>query len=438
MEAKRSTVRDLRRHNRSALLSTLFLRGPLSRHELSRLTLLSAATVSNVTAELIADGLVVDAGLVDSDGGRPRVLLRVNPAFGNVIGVDVGETGVKVELFDLGMVRLAAVEHPLDSLRPDPASVVAQISTGLREVVVAAGVSPGSVLGAGIGLPGTVEQGRRVLVYAQTIGWEAVPLAELLRAGGTQMPLFLDNGAKTHGRAEMWFGAGRGARHAVVVLVGSGLGAAVIAEGSTYQGATSSAGEWGHTTIVYGGRRCRCGAVGCLEAYVGAEAILDRYRQARTGRRGRGPEPGAAETGADGDGDQQAALAALIAAAGRSKVATRVLEETAGYLGAGIANLINLFNPERIVLGGWAGLALGTHLLPEIRRQAAAHALRHPYGQTSIDLCQLGADAVAFGAATLPIAELLARGGGPSPAADPAELWKGPSLVGAARAVPDL
>jgi predicted NBD/HSP70 family sugar kinase len=88
-----------------------------------------------------------------------------------------------------------------------------------------------------------------------------------------------------------------------------------------------------------------------------------------------------------------------------------VLAETAGYLGAGIANLINLFNPERIVLGGWAGLALGERLLPEIRHAAAAHALRQPYAQTTIELCRLGPDAVSVGAATLPVARLLGNGG---------------------------
>src|SRR6202000_607168 len=97
MESKRTTVRDLRRHNRSALLSKLFFDGPLSRHELSSLTGLSAATVSNVTGELIEERIVVEAGLIDSDGGRPRGLLRGDPHYGHVVGVDVGETGVKVE-----------------------------------------------------------------------------------------------------------------------------------------------------------------------------------------------------------------------------------------------------------------------------------------------------------------------------------------------------
>jgi predicted NBD/HSP70 family sugar kinase len=398
MESTRSTVRDLRRRNRAALLSRLFFDGPLSRHELGHLTGLSAATVSNVTAELVDERLVTEAGLVDSDGGRPRVLLRVDPAYAHVVGIDVGETGVKVELFDLAMTRVATVEHGLPSVRPAPGAVVAQIAAGLREVAGRAGIGERDVLGVGIGVPGTVEQGGTARVYAPTIGWEAVALEDLLRAAGVRPPLFVDNGAKTQGQAEMWFGAGKGARHAVIALIGSGVGAAVVTHGTTYRGATSSAGEWGHTTIVYGGRSCRCGSRGCLEAYVGAEGILDRYRQARSGR----AVPGT---------DEQASLAALLSAAGRSKTAARVLDETVGYLGAGIGNLVNLFNPERIVLGGWAGLALGARMLPEIRAAAAAHALRHPYGQTSIELCQLGPDAVAFGAATLPVAALLARGG---------------------------
>jgi predicted NBD/HSP70 family sugar kinase len=237
-------------------------------------------------------------------------------------------------------------------------------------------------------------------VHAQTIGWDAVPLPSMLRDQGIRLPLFLDNGAKTQGQAEMWFGAGRGARHAVIVLVGSGVGAAVITDGQTYAGYSSSAGEWGHTTIVYGGRECRCGARGCLEAYVGAEGILDRYRRARGGR-------GVVDT------DEEAALAALIAAADTSKTAARVLDETAGYVGAGIANLINLFNPERIVMGGWAGLALGEQWLEAVKRSTAEHALRHPYEQTSIEMCKLGPDAVAVGAATLPVAALLDAGGDP-------------------------
>lgn len=397
VQLERATSRTLRRRNRSVLLSKVFLDGPLARLDLATSTGLSQAAVSNVVGDLIEAGLLTEAGTVESDGGRPRTMLQVAPRFALVVGVDVGETRVRVELFDLSMAALATVDYPIDRGRPDPETVVRHILSGLKHVIDAAGVSTSDILGVGIGVPGVVEQGRQAVVHAQTLGWEGVAFERMLREG-TDLPLHLDNGAKTHGQAEMWFGAGRGARHAVFALIGSGAGAAVVAGGVTYRGASSSAGEWGHTTLIYGGRPCRCGARGCLEAYVGAGAIVERYREARRGR----AVPGA---------DEESQINTLIADAASSATARKVLDETASFLGAGVANLINLFNPERIVLGGWAGVALGAHLLPAIREAAAAQALRQPYQQATIELCRLGVDAVALGAATLPIARLLAAGG---------------------------
>ncbi|USX52903.1 ROK family transcriptional regulator [Lentzea sp. HUAS12] len=395
MVRTRATVRDLRKQNRSVLLTALFLDGPLSRQQLSASTGLSAATASTITGELLDEGLLVEAGSVESDGGRPRVLLRVNPAFGHVIGVDVGETGIKVELFDLAMTRLSTVDRPLGFV--EPVAVSELIASGVGEVLAATGVAASSVLGVGVGVPGTVERGTSAVVHAQTIGWDAVPLEKMIREAGVEPPLFVENGAKTQGQAEMWFGAGRGAGHAVIVLVGSGVGVAVVTDGVVHRGATSNAGEWGHTTIVYGGRRCRCGVRGCLEAYAGAEAMLARYREAL--RRN------------DPEVDQQSALEALLSS--RSAVARRVVDESVGYLGAGIANLVNLFNPERVVLGGWAGLVLGARKLDEIVAATADHALRHPYGRVRIELGRTGPDAVAVGAATLPVAALLDSGADP-------------------------
>lgn len=397
VERRRWTVRDLRRDNRSVLLWSLYFGQPCSRQDLSETTGLSPASVSNVIRELIRDGIVLEAGSVDSDGGRPRVLLRINPDYGYVIGVDVGETRVRVELFDLTMTERASSDYPLDPREHGVDAVVDRILTGLAAVLASEGVSSPAILGVGVGVPGVVEQGAEVLVHGQTYGWEAVPLERLLRRG-TDLPLYLDNGAKTMGQAEMWFGAGQGAQHAVICLVGSGVGASIIAHGSTHRGATSSAGEWGHTTVMVGGRACRCGSRGCLEAYVGAEAILDRYGL---------PLP------AD---DQESALAALTDLAARSAQAARVLADTALYLGVGIANLINLFNPERIILGGWAGLLLGQRILPAIREAAQRHALKHPFADTSIQLGRLGPDAVARGAATLPIERFL---NGTAPPATP-------------------
>ncbi|MEV4612790.1 ROK family transcriptional regulator [Kitasatospora sp. NPDC049258] len=395
----KQTVRDLRRGSRSTLLRRLYFDGPLSRQELGRISGLSAGSISNVIGELLADGLVEECGSVESDGGRPRILLQVPPGRAHLVGVDVGETQVRVALFDLALTELAASDHPLSDKGHDVDHVVELILTGLAEVLRRTGVDPDTVLGVGVGVPGIVEQGdpaRRgagIVVHSQTVDWDAVPLGRLLRAG-TDLPLHVDNGAKTLGQAEMWFGAGRGAQHAVVALFGSGVGACVIADGARFRGATSSAGEWGHTKVHVGGRLCRCGARGCLEAYVGAEALVERW--------GKAPDSSA----------EKAGLAALLAAAEAGEsAAVELLAEAAEYLGAAIADLINLFNPERIVIGGWAGLLLGPRLLPAVREAATAYALRFPRAQTSIELGRLGPDAVTVGAATLPLSQFLDSGG---------------------------
>ncbi|GAB2670530.1 ROK family transcriptional regulator [Kribbella swartbergensis] len=391
MDVRRTTVRDMRRSNRSALLTTIYREGPLSRHELGLRTSLSAASVSNLVGELIAEGVVEEAGSVDSEGGRPRILVRVSPTFRYVVGAEVGETRVRVELFDLSMTVLASVDHPIDT--PQPSMVVKHVLEGLAAVIASSGVRSELILGMGVAVAGVVED--NAVVDAQTLGWDAVPLRQML-AEGTDIPVQVDNGANMLGQAEMWFGAGRGATDAVVALIGSGVGAALVAGGSSYRGTRSSAGEWGHMTIAYGGRRCRCGDDGCLEAYVGAEAVLDRYREAG---------------GTVSAADEETAFLELLDAAGTSEVAARILDDTVGYLAAGVANLVNLVNPERIVLGGWAGLLLGERYLPRLRALVGEHALRRPYAQVSIELCELGRDAVALGAATLPVLRLLRDGG---------------------------
>jgi predicted NBD/HSP70 family sugar kinase len=387
MHGRRSgSIKDLRRENRSAVLWSLYFDRPRSRQDLGAATGLSPASVTNVVRELLDEGIVTEVGSQDSDGGRPRRLLDVVADHGFVIGVDVGETRVRAGLFDLTLAERAKADRPLDPGKHEVAVVVAAVADCLRAVLADAAVDPSAVLGVGIGVPGIVEQGPEALVHGQTFHWDAVPLERLLRAQ-TDLPLRLENCAKTTGQAELWFGAGRGARSAVVALIGSGVGASLVSGGSIYRGVNSSAGEWGHTTIVADGRRCRCGASGCLEAYVGAEAILDRFGDSAT------------TSGAD---DEESALAALVAA-DRSPAANALLAQTAQYLGIGIANLINLFNPERVILCGWAGLLLGGRLLTAIRESAERHALRHPFAATSIELGLLGPESVVLGAATLPL-----------------------------------
>src|ERR1700721_898741 len=278
---RRGTVLDLRRENTAAVLWSLQFSRHASRQDVSAATGLSVASFTNVVRDLLDEGIVTEVGSENSDGGRPRVLLDINPDYGYVIGVDVGETRIRIDLFDLTMTERAKAEYPLNPAEHEVDEVVRDIASGVTAVLADGGIAPAAVLGVGIGVPGIVEQGPEVLVHGQTYRWDAVPLERLLRERllreGTTLPLWFENCAKTMGQAELWAGAGRGAgrgtRNTAVVLIGSGVGASLISCCSTCKGTTSSAAEWGHTTVVLEGRRCRGGSAGCLEAYVGAGAV---------------------------------------------------------------------------------------------------------------------------------------------------------------------
>lgn len=394
-------MRDLRRVNRGAVLRRLFLQGPLNRLTLSELTGLSSGSVTNVTAALLEEGLIAEVGLEESDGGRPRVLLEVNPDFGAVIGVEVGETRIRVEAFDMKMRVVGAADVALHPQHHEAAVAIDEIVVAIEKLQAQFGGEGRRLLGVGVAVPGIVADdvgGARA--HAPNIGWRDVPLEETLRAR-TGLPVFADNGAKALGQAEMWLGAGRGASHAVVVLWGTGVGAAIFTNGTIYRGASSSAGEWGHTCIVTGGQRCRCGAAGCVEAYVGAEALLQEWYRT---------DPLASPL-PDPDSEQWADR--FVDAARANVQARAALDRAATYMGVGAANLVNLFNPEKIVLGGWLGLKLGPALLPQIRQVVQDQALEYTARRVSIEVGQLGPDAVALGASTLVVDQLLSAGGTP-------------------------
>ena len=398
------SVRDLRTRNRARALAAVYHNGPMTRQEIGEAIGVSPATVSNLVGDLLNQGVIVEAGAEDSNGGRPRTLLRVKPEYRFVVGVDVGETAILVELFDLDMQVRASHSITPNAGRLDPEKTAEYVLDGVDRVVTYSGCAPEEILGVGVGVPGLVEHGNDPAVYgddavvhAQTIGWDGVPFGKLLRSG-TSLPLFVENGAKTFGQAEKWFGAARDAENAIIVLLGTGTGVSIFTEGELYRGASSSAGEWGHTTVIVDGQTCRCGAKGCLEAYVGGRAIVARYDELRQ-RKAAGEET-----------DLVARLIAIAEAPSGDQSAATVLQETATYLGVGIANLINLFNPERIVIGGWVDQILEAKLLPAIREVASRQALRMPFSAVSIVPAQLGRDAVALGAATLPVDDFLASG----------------------------
>jgi len=391
------TTSDIRRSNRLAILQHIYASAPISRQELTVSSSLSQATVANVVTDLLGTGIVVESGYRHSQGGRPRAILGINAAHGALIGVDVAETYIRYVLFDFQLLHKTTIEHALPPEANQPAQIVDCLVCSLNELLQTSGTPRAKVVGVGISIPGLVERAGGVSVFAPNWAWHDVPLAALLKAQ-IDLPIYLDNPLKASAIAEQWFGAGRGIQNLVAVTLGTGVGAGVMINGALYRGTTNSAGEWGHTTVVLDGRPCSCGNYGCLEAYVGAPGILQTLAELA---------PGSALLHYR---DQTASITALVAAARQGDpIANEVIQRTTRYVGVALASLINLFNPQVVVIGGWVGLQLGHAWLPELRASAARHALARPMNATTIQLCQLP-NQISMGAATFALEGFLLSG----------------------------
>jgi glucokinase len=223
------------------------------------------------------------------------------------------------------------------------------------------------VLGVGIGAPGPLDRERGVVVVAPNLGWRDFPLRDEISAR-VQLPATLDNDANCATLGEWWQGAARGARHVVGLTIGTGIGGGIIIDGRLHHGVSDVAGEIGHTTIDLTGRYCRCGNYGCLEAYASGPAIAQRAREALER-----DEISSLRRIVDGDLTRLTAATVYDAAKMGDALARELVRDTATFLGAGIANLLNLFNPDVVVIAGGvtqAGEPLFDPLRAEVRRRA--------------------------------------------------------------------
>ncbi|MFI6020249.1 ROK family transcriptional regulator [Streptomyces sp. NPDC051287] len=382
------TSRDIRTANRYEVLRHIIAESPTSRQELASVTGLSLATVATLVGELLELRMITEVGFEDSAGGRPRGLVAVHASGGTLIGVDIAETYVHVELFDLALNVLARAEEDLRPGEHRPEQVVGHVAAAVDSVAARAGTAGGRVLGVGVSVPGQVDRDTGIAEYAPNWDWHDVPLLDLLSEHITH-PLHLDNPLRACAVAEQWFGAARGRGDAVVVNLGTGVGAGLALGGGLHRGVSNSAGEWGHTTLVLDGRPCHCGNRGCVETYVGAPGIMLNLREVCPDSPLLRPD------------DQTATIEALArGVADGDPVAVRVVRDTARYIGAGVANLVNLLNPELVVLSSWVARRLGGPLLEEVREAVRLHALARPFAATEIVLSPIPSDPVCLGAAT--------------------------------------
>jgi len=288
-----------------------------------------------------------------------------------IVGVDIGGTNIVV-----GMVPIEGAEP--SSLRTlpteaayGPAFVVKRVAemveNAIAETLEVQGGTRSDVAGVGIGSPGPLDRGTGVVINTPNLGWKDLPLRDLL-SEAVGLPATLDNDANCATYGEWWLGAGRDMDHLIGLTLGTGIGGGIVLGGELVHGASDAAGEIGHMTIEFSGRKCKCGNYGCLEAYCSGPNIAARAREGLAA----GYESGLARL-AGNDLDRITAATVYQASVEGDAYANEVMVETAKILGAGIANVINIFNPQAVVIAGGvtrAGERLFTPLRAEVRRRA--------------------------------------------------------------------
>jgi predicted NBD/HSP70 family sugar kinase len=390
------TTREMRIKNRLEILHIIYREESITRLDICQFSELSPATITNVVADLIIEGLVLESGLEDSKGGRPRSTLIINPAFGCFIGVEMAELHLEFELFDFQLHFIDSYKLNLLHEYNQPDQIVACFVEGLKKLLKKAQITQDKIIGIGVGVPGLVEEKSGLSIFAPNWGWHNIQLKKMLQEK-INIPLYLDNSGFAHVMAESWFGFGKGLDSMVSLILGTGVGAGIINNGNLYRGFSNSAGEWGHTNIVLNGRLCHCGSHGCIEAYTGAPGIIQTLRELTPDSKLIQPN------------DQVGTIQNLGQAALQNDPTARmVLSNTAQYLGGGIANIINLINPQLIVLGGWVSMLIGTAILPELNQAVRDYSLERPFNATKILLSPLQKNSVSMGSAVLALEYYLA------------------------------
>jgi|ERR1051326_4077721 glucokinase len=310
-----------------------------------------------------------------------------------VVGVDLGGTKILTAVFDEKNRPLAREKRGTRS-ELGPAGVIERVAECVNEVLASAAIPHAAVAALGVGVPGPIERDASTVRIAPNLGWRNVPVGQLL-AKRLHIPVTVINDVQAGTVAVKELGAGRRLKHFVCMFIGTGIGGGVVLNGQLYRGMGGMAGEIGHMVVVpQGGPKCGCGNRGCLEAVASRGAIVRRVVSAME----KGRKSAVHELC---DGDTSRIRSRILAEAYRDgdKLVHEVIHDACEYIGIGAANLINVLNPQAVILGGGLFEALGDKMLPRIAKSARSHVIGATTGRVNILDSGLGDDAGILGAA---------------------------------------
>lgn len=347
-----SNINLVKQHNLQVILLNLLYEPILSRTQLAKRTNLSHTTITNLIAELIERGIVTEKNVANEDQeelrpvGRPRTSICLEPNARFVIGIHIGVGIFRVALTNL---RAEILHNQMQNFETDSpaADVLKQIVISVKAVISESGVECDKILGVGVGASGLVDFTTGVNLLSPNLNWHNVPLREHLQ-NELQLPVTVDNNVRNMAIGETYFGAGRGVDSVAFVYGRTGVGAGLTFKGRVFRGSSKGAGEIGHSVmLIRDGESCRCGNSGCLETLVSESSILREAKRIAESN----PE-GALATNLRECAGKPSVECVFDAARQGDQQAKQLIEERAYYLGVALANLVNLFNPELILLGG--------------------------------------------------------------------------------------
>ncbi len=402
MEYKNTTEHlDLREMNLASVLQIIYGEAPLSRAKLATKTGLNKSTISSLVEDLLDRNLIHETGIDSMGAGRPATLLEVNPKVGAVIGVELGVDFVSVVVTDfMGKVLQRK------QINADPAAsqekTLGRTLTLVEEAIAEERNTGLKILGLSFSIPGTVDLDEGILIFAPNLNWHNVPFREIF-SNSTGLKVFIENDANAAAIAEHLFGVAQHLKDFLFVFAGVGLGGGLYLNGQLYRGKGGYAGEIGHVSIIAEPLQmpCHCGDLGCWETYINQFSIIRRVQNRMDDR------PSTLISSLMDTQNSPLTISIIKQAADAGdRNAIDSLAEVGTAMGNGFAGLVNIFNPEMIILGGPITIA-GDHLLPSIRQSVDKHGMREIVMQTEIYLSAFGPDASLIGAAAVVIDDIL-------------------------------
>jgi glucokinase-like ROK family protein len=393
----------LREGNLSTVLKLIQTRVSISRAQLAVLTGLNKSTVSSLVEDLLERRLVCEAGMNSVGTGRPATMLEINRHAGYIIGVELGVDFVSVGIADFLGNLIWRRKEDADPMQGQ--DIMLEQTLRIVKEAIASGRKKGQrFLGLGLATPGTVDQKDGILVFAPNLHWTNVPFRKIF-SEGTKQKVIIENDANAAAIGEHLFGSARLIRDFIFVFAGVGIGGGLFLNGNLYRGKNGYAGEIGHSPIMANQSQtvCHCGNRGCWETFANQYSIIQRVH-ARLEVKRNSILPRLMD-------EQRIPLTiGLIkqAADAGDQESIDSFTEAGHAMGQGFAGLINIFNPEKIILGGPLSLA-GNYLLPAIREEIPTHTLPEIDQQAEIVLSSFGTDASLIGAIAIIVDDVLSN-----------------------------